>query len=137
MKKISLNRSWQVVEGNLQNPLLIQMLSGWRDCDLPHDYQITKERDPNSPTGENEGWTQGAAVFYRKTIEMGPETEGKRCWLEFEGIAGVCQIWVNGIFAAKHLNPYTGILFEATKFVHPGSNTIQIHVDSRMKPNSR
>ena len=137
MEKVSLNRGWQVTEGNLQNPLMVSMLSRWHDCSLPHDYQIAKERPPASPTGENEGWTQGAAIFYRKSFELGPEDAGKRCWLEFEGIAGVCQIWINGIFAAKHLNPYTGILFEATKYVHPGNNTIQIHVDSCMKPNSR
>ena len=137
MEKVSLNRGWQVTEGNLQNPLMVSMLSRWHDCSLPHDYQIAKERPPASPTGENEGWTQGAAIFYRKSFELGPEDAGNRCWLELEGIAGVCQIWINGIFAAKHLNPYTGILFEATKYVHPGNNTIQIHVDSCMKPNSR
>ena len=38
---------------------------------------------PGSPTKENEGWTQGAAVFYKKELVMEPEAAGKRCWLEF------------------------------------------------------
>ena len=137
MRKYSLNNDWQVTEGNLQNPLMMNMLSGWKKCSLPHDYQITKERDPNSLTEDNEGWTQGAAVFYKKEFVMTAETENKRCWLEFEGIAGVCEIWVNGKYAAKHMNPYTGVLVEVTELVHVGENTIQVHVDSRMKPNSR
>lgn len=137
MKKYSLNRGWQYTEGELRNPLMMNLLSGWRNCDLPHDYQIENARDPRSPAGENEGWTQGAAVFYRKEFVMEPETAGKRCWLEFEGIAGICEIWVNGKYLAKHMNPYTGVIAEATALVHPGANTIQIHVDSRMKPNSR
>lgn len=68
---------------------------------------------------------------------MEPETAGKRCWLEFEGIGGVCEIWINGKYLAKHMNPYTGVIAEATELVHPGENVIQVHVDSRMKPNSR
>lgn len=137
MKKYSLNHGWQYTEGELRNPLMMNLLSGWRNCDLPHDYQIENARDPSSPAGENEGWTQGAAVFYRKEFVMEPETAGKRCWLEFEGIAGICEIWVNGKYLAKHMNPYTGVIAEATALVHPGENTIQVHVDSRMKPNSR
>lgn len=137
MKKYSLNHSWQYTEGELRNPLMMNLLGGWRRCDLPHDYQIGNARDPRSLTADNEGWTQGAAVFYKKEFVMEPETAGKRCWLEFEGIAGVCEIWVNGQFLAKHMNPYTGIVAEATKLVHPGENVIQVHVDSRMKPNSR
>ena len=137
MKKYSLNNDWQVTEGSLRNPLMMNMLSGWQKCRLPHDYQINKERDPKSLTEDNEGWTQGAAVFYKKDFLLTEETEDKRLWLEFEGIAGVCEIWVNGKYAAKHMNPYTGVLVEVTSLVHVGENSIQIHVDSRMKPNSR
>ena len=35
------------------------------------------------------------------------------------------------------MNPYTGLIVEATELVRPGGNLIQVHVDSRMKPNSR
>ena len=137
MQKYSLNNDWQVTEGSLRNPLMMNMLSGWRKCNLPHDYQINKERDPNSLTEDNEGWTQGAAVFYKKEFVLTPEAENKRCFLELEGVAGVCEIWVNGKYAAKHMNPYTGVLTEVTELVHVGENVIQVHVDSRMKPNSR
>lgn len=137
MQRIALNNDWQFTEGALRNPLMMNMLGGWQKCTLPHDYQIVKSRDPNSYTEDNEGWTQGAAVFYKKEFVMEPKTAGKRCWLEFEGIAGVCEIWVNGKYLAKHMNPYTGVLKEVTELVHPGENMIQVHVDSRMKPNSR
>ena len=137
MQKYSLNNDWQVTEGTLRNPLMMNMLSGWQKCNLPHDYQITKERNPDSLTEDNEGWTQGAAVFYKKEFVLMPEAENKRCWLELEGVAGVCEIWVNGKYAAKHMNPYTGVLVEVTELVRVGENVIQVHVDSRMKPNSR
>ena len=137
MRKYPLNNDWQFTEGELRNPLMMNMLSGWQRCHLPHDCQIIKKRDPSAATAENEGWTQGAAVFYKKEFVLEPETAGQRCWLEFEGIAGVCEIWVNGRYLAKHMNPYTGVVAEVTGLVHPGENTIQVHADSRMKPNSR
>ena len=137
MRKFSLNNNWQFTEGELRNPLMMNLLGGWQACHLPHDCQILKERDPSAATAENEGWTQGTAAFYKKEFVMEPETAGKRCWMEFEGIAGVCEIWVNGQYLTKHMNPYTGVIAEATRLVHPGENVIQVHVDSRMKPNSR
>lgn len=137
MERYSLNTGWQYAEGTLRNPLMMNLLSGWKNCDLPHDVQILKERDPAAPSEDNEGWTQGAAVFYKKEFVLEPETTGDRFWLEFEGIAGICEIWVNGVFLAKHRNPYTGVLREVTALVHPGENTIQVHLDSRMKPSSR
>ena len=137
MQKYSINNDWQVTEGNLQNPLMMNMLSGWQKCRLPHDYQIANKRDPRSLTEDNEGWTQGAAIFYKKEFVLTAEARDKRCWLELEGVGGVCEIWVNGKYAAKHMNPYTGVLVEVTALVHEGENTIQVHVDSRMKPNSR
>lgn len=96
MKKYSLNQGWQVTEGSLRNPLMMNMLSGWKSCTLPHDYQISAPRDPASLTEDNEGWTQGAAVFYQKEFVLTEEAADKRCWLELEGVAGVCQVWVNG-----------------------------------------
>ncbi|MCM1027957.1 MAG: DUF4982 domain-containing protein [Roseburia sp.] len=137
MERYLLDKNWEFVEGNLQNPLMIGMLQGWRKTDLPHDYQIQLPRSMDAPSADNEGWTHGAALFYRKSFALEPEAAGKRFWLEFEGIAGVCELWVNGKFVAKHKNPYTGLLVEVTELLHPGENTIQLHLDSRLKPGSR
>lgn len=137
MQKYLMNHNWEVVEGTLGNPLMMNMLQGWEKCTLPHDYSMIKERDPRSPTQENEGWTQGAALFYKKEFVIESQAIGKRFWLEFEGISGVCQIWVNKKFVAKHMNTYTGVLVEVTDQIISGDNLIEVHVDSRMKPCSR
>ena len=137
MQKYSLNDHWEVAEGTLRNPLMMNMIQGWKKCHVPHDYSMVKERNPNSSTEDNEGWTQGAAVFYKKEFMVDAAAIGKRFWLEFEGISGVCQIWVNRQYVAKHMNPYTGVFVEVTKHIKAGENLIQVHIDSRMKPNSR
>lgn len=137
MQKYSLNKNWEVAEGTLRNPLMMGMLQGWQKCHLPHDYSMAIARDPKAPTEDNEGWTQGAAVFYKKEFVIDEAATGKQFWLELEGISGVCEIWVNRQYVAKHMNPYTGVLVEVTDKIVPGENLIQVHLDSRMKPCSR
>ena len=137
MKKITLNRNWEYVEAALQNPLLVNLLQGWKKTDLPHDYSIEKGRDVNSPAGLDEGFFQGAGLYYKKSFVLEQAAIGKRVWLEFEGVAGFTEVWVNKQFVAKHMNPYTSFWMEITDKLRPGENEITLHTDSRMKPNSR
>ena len=62
MKKIALNKNWEYGEAALQNPLLVNLLQGWKKTDLPHDYSIEKGRDVHSPAGLDEGFFQGAGL---------------------------------------------------------------------------
>lgn len=137
MKRESLNTGWEYVEAALQNPLLVNMLQSWKKTDLPHDYSMEKGRDPHSVAGPAEGFFQGAGLYYRKSFRLKDTAAGKRIWLEFEGISGMTEIWVNKIFVAKHLNPYTSICIDVTDVIRIGENEIMLHTDSRMKPNSR
>lgn len=137
MEKYLLNQSWEYVESNLQNPLLVGMLQGWKKTNLPHDYSIEKGRDIHSPAGLDEGFFQGAGLYYKKSFVLKEAAAGKRVWLEFEGVFGITEVWVNKKFAAKHTNPYTGFAAEITGLVHEGENEITLHCDSRMKPCSR
>lgn len=137
MNTYLLNQGWEYVESGLQNPLLVNLLQGWKKTDLPHDYAIEKGRDKNSPAGLDEGFFQGAGLYYKKTFQLKDTAQGKRIWLEFEGVFGVTEVWVNKQFTTKHTNPYTSFWTDITPLVHPGDNEVTLHVDSRMKPNSR
>lgn len=137
MKRVSLNQNWEYVEAALQNPLLVNMLQGWKKTDLPHDYSIEKGRSKTSPAGLDEGFFDGAGLYYKKTFILKDAAAGKQTWLEFEGISGMTEIWVNKKYVAKHLNPYTSICIDVTEAIRLGENEIMVHTDSRMKPNSR
>lgn len=137
MEKYELDRNWEYVESDLLNPLMVNMLSNWKKTDLPHDYAMEKERSKEAPGGLDEGFTQGAGLYYKKSFILEKAAEGKRIWLEFDGISGYTEIWVNQKFTAKHINPYTSFYVEITDLLVPGENTILLHTDSRMKPCSR
>lgn len=36
-----------------------------------------------------------AGLYYRKSFTVEPEIIGQRFWLEFEGIAGITEVWLN------------------------------------------
>lgn len=137
MQKISLNKNWEYIESTLQNPLLVNMLQGWKKIDLPHDYSVEKPRTVDAPSGLDEGFMNGAGLYYKKTFVASKKLNGKRVWLEFEGVSGVCEVWVNKKFAAKHTNSYTTFIFEITSLISAGDNEITIHTDNRKKPDSR
>lgn len=132
-----LDKNWEYAEIGLQNPLMVNMISNWKKTNLPHDYAMEKERNKNATGGLDEGFTQGAGLYYKKSFELSTEAANKRIWLEFEGVAGITEVWVNGKFAAKSVNPYISFSIDITKQVKTGENIIFLHTDSSMKPSSR
>lgn len=115
MKRISLNKNWEYVEAALQNPLLVNLLQGWKKTDLPHDYAVEKGRDALSPAGLDEGFFQGAGIYYKKSFDLSEAAAGKKLYIEFEGVSGFTEVWVNKKFAAKHMNPYTSFVIDASE----------------------
>ncbi len=132
-----LDKDWEYAESGLKNPLLIHMLNNWKRVRIPHDYSMEKERDKNAPGGEDEGYTRGAGLYYKKKFMLGRESVEKRIWLEFEGVSGITEVWVNGRFVTKHVNPYSSFYMDISDKVKEGENEILLHTDSRMKPCSR
>jgi beta-galactosidase len=138
MKKILMDKNWEFVESDLVNKLMLNIIGGWKKVRLPHDYGIEKERRPDSQSGPNEGYTQGAGLYYRKEFTLSAGAAGKRFWLEFEAVAGITQVWVNGELAATNRNPFCGFWADVTRFIKPGNtNEIRVFTDNRHKPNCR
>ena len=137
MQRFDLNQNWEYLESSLQNPLMVGMLQGWKKTSLPHDYAVEKARSPEAATGLDEGFMACAGLYYRKSFTVEPEIIGQRFWLEFEGIAGITEVWLNKKPIAKHNNPYTGFWVEVTNLLQAGDNEITVYTDNRTKPNSR
>lgn len=137
MEKYNLDSSWEFVEAGIQNPMMVNMLTGWQKTNLPHDYGMEKPRRKDVPNGQDEGFTDSAGLYYKKVFVVDESATDKQFWLEFEGVAGVTEVRINNAFAVKHMNPYTSFWVDVSSLVRPGENTILVHTDNRMKPNSR
>ncbi len=123
--------------------------NNWEKIDLPHDWALTLQKDPraNTNTGAypvssfhryaleahsdiekiyNIGW-------YRKQFEFDKAWEGKRVFLEFEGVFRNSSFWVNGVYIDTHFSGYTSFAFEITDHILPDCiNSVAVRVDAEL-----
>ena len=72
---------------------------------------------------------------YRRTLAIGPELEGKRLFLQFDGAAHIATVYVNGRELATHRTGYTGFRVEITDAVVQGEgNLVAVKLDTRENP---
>ena len=137
MKRHNFDRQWrfQVSRGSSGGE---GRTSGNAIVDLPHDYSITLERDPNSPGGAGNGFFPGGCIEYEKDLFVPGEWKDKEVVLEFEGIYMNATVRFNNQIVARHPYGYTGFHCNLTPYLlFDRENTIRVTVDNTSMPNTR
>ncbi|MGC9151347.1 MAG: sugar-binding domain-containing protein [Microbacter sp.] len=112
--------------------------NGWRKLDLPHDWSIELPFDKKSPAGEGGAYLNGGIGWYRKTFTLDKKYEGKKVFIDFDGIYRNSSVWINGHFLGFRPNGYISFRYDLTPFLHWGQpNVIAVKVDNSQQPNSR
>jgi beta-galactosidase len=112
----------------------------WRTLDLPHDWSIELAPDHEAPGGGAIGFFPTGVGWYRKTFRAPASwrDEQKRIALEFEGIAGVTDVWINGAWLGAHPYAFTPFRFDLTQRLRfDADNVIAVRVDSSHQPSAR
>lgn len=121
--------------------------ANWTKVTLPHDWAVSLDRDPKANTFAGaypntrshrfmtERRCEAEQVFpvgwYRKSFTSSPDWNGKRVFLEFEGVFRDAMVWVNGVYLDRHTSGYTSFWLEITDHLVFGeSNSIAVRVDS-------
>ena len=73
------------------------------------------------------------AVWYRRTVTLPKEAEGKRVFLNFGAVDYLCEVWVNGKSVGMHRGGYVSFSFEITSALVPGENVIVICADDDLR----
>lgn len=69
---------------------------------------------------------------YRKLLNVPSEWQGKRVFLTFEGVAHVCEVFLNGEKIGEHRCGYTAFTIEISQQLRYGEdNLLVVKVDSR------
>jgi len=110
--------------------------SWWRNVDLPHDWAIELDFDPRAdryhgykPIGRK--WPHNTIGWYRKTFHLSKSDEGRRIWIEFDGIFRDSMVWLNGHFLGRHMSGYTSFHYDITDYVnYGGENVLVVRVDA-------
>lgn len=95
-----------------------------RQVTLPHAWN------------EDEAFRVGIAqlsdtiAWYSKTFELPDNIDGKRVFIEFEGVRQAATVWVNGDSVGMHENGVMAFAFDITPYIRKGENKIDVRTDN-------
>ena len=110
--------------------------ASWRTVTLPHDWALELAFDQRA--NESHGFhavgrefPENSVAWYRRTFELPKVDDGKRIWLEFDGVYRDTVLFVNGYRVGRHESGYSGFRFDITDLVHfGGKNFLAVQVDA-------
>jgi beta-galactosidase len=110
----------------------------WRVVNLPHDWSIEGTTAADAPSQGDGGYFPTGIGWYRRELIADSSWRDKRVWLDFEGVATRCTVWLNGKKLGGHHYAYTPIHFDITEqLAFDKPNVIAVRVDNSHQPNSR
>ena len=113
--------------------------SNWRTLNLPHDWSIEGEFNKDNPSTTAEGALPTGIGWYRKTFTMPESSNGKKVFVDFDGVFKNSEVWINGQLLGQRANGYISFRYELAPFLKFGKekNVIAVRVDNSAQPNSR
>jgi beta-mannosidase len=115
-------------------------LDGWIQAEVPGVVHIDLIRNgviPDPFYGVNEDsvrWVENVEWWYRKDFDLPDElSKSEHIELIFEELNTIATIWVNGVRLGEAYNMFTPWIFDVTKILKPGRNTVVV----RFKPPSK
>ena len=105
---------------------------------LPHDWSIARPVDPAAPAGGHGGFFPTGSGEYRRVIAAPAAWSGRRVELEFEGVAGLTEVALNGVVLGRHAYAFTPFRVDLTPQLKPGAdNLLVVRVDHSAQPAAR
>ena len=123
--------------------------SGWDTVRVPHDWAISGpfdrehdlqaaiiwedgERKPSAHTGRTGGLPHVGVAWYRRRLDTPVEWQGKRVFVEFDGVMSHSRVYLNGACVGAWPYGYASFCFELTDYVRFGvDNLLAVRVDNK------
>ena len=103
---------------------------------LPYDAMLRENRSIKAKGGDKVGFFEGGDYMYEKIFNI-VSLENREIYFEFEGIYHDAEITINGKNAYKQEYGYSDFVFNATRFLKGGLNSIKVKCTNSDQPNSR
>ena len=112
--------------------------TAWRILNLPHDWAIEGEFSRDNPSGIGGGALPGGIGWYRKTFTVDKADEGKRLYIDFDGVYMNSEVFINGHSLGVRPYGYVSFSYDLTPHIKwGGKNVVAVRVDNAEQPNSR
>ncbi|MBN2576022.1 MAG: DUF4982 domain-containing protein [Deltaproteobacteria bacterium] len=109
--------------------------ASWRRVDLPHDWAVELPFDAKADGAHGfraigHGFPHNSVGWYRRTFDLPKADQGRRLWLEFDGVFRDSTVFVNGWFVGRHESGYGGFRYDITDVANlGGKNVVAVRVD--------
>ncbi|MGW3944039.1 glycoside hydrolase family 2 TIM barrel-domain containing protein [Streptomyces phaeochromogenes] len=140
MLRTCFNDGWQIRPKVNPFAEMAGAAAPFRAVTLPHDALIEQDRVVTNGDAALEDGVRAhfpAGVFeYRKTFFVPQEYQGKRLFIEFEGVYRNATVYVNGNYAGQRPYGYSRFRVDAGRYLHFGQDN-EIRVEARVHQDSR
>ena len=111
--------------------------SKWHSLSLPHDWAV-ELHFVNDPALTSHGYKplgrkypETSVGWYRRTFDIPKEDEGRRIYVNFDGIFRSALVFCNGTFVGRSDSGYAPFGFDLSDFLNYGeANSIAVRVDA-------
>ncbi|HLP76955.1 MAG TPA: glycoside hydrolase family 2, partial [Candidatus Paceibacterota bacterium] len=121
-------------------------VSGWKDIPVPSNWQVlgygtpyyrnfgyTIRRDwPHVMSEPPKNWTayneRNPVGSYRRDFDLPRDWDGRRVFIEFDGVDSAFFLWINGEKVGYSVNSRNAAEFDLTSYVKPGKNLLAVEV---------
>lgn len=122
---------WRFHRGGAQGAEMVSFDDAdWRKLDLPHDWSIedipgtSSPFDPDAIGQVSTGFAVGGTGWYRKHFPVQANLQGKRIYLQFDGVYMNADVWLNGTLLGNHPYGYTSFWYDITDYLKAGEENI-------------
>ena len=105
--------------------------SSWHEVSVPHDWAIEGPFDVASKDGDTGKLPWRGVGTYRRTFVVTERDAAGTVALDFDGVMARPKVYVNGKFAGGWDYGYQSFRVDATPFVVPGTNHLEVVADTR------
>ena len=113
--------------------------SSWQQVRLPHDWAATLPYAPQASHSHGYKtvgfkYPETSVGWYRKSLTVGPEDEGKRIFLQFDGVFRDARVWFNGFYLGNEPSGYLTQVYDVSEYVNfGGENLICVRADATLE----
>ncbi|MDR0758611.1 MAG: DUF4982 domain-containing protein [Treponema sp.] len=118
MKRTNIDRGWSFIPQGYR--FFATTAQNQAAVNLPHDFTIGTEVNPDAPNGNADGFYTGGIGTYTRYVDIPAGWEDRRVLIEIDGAYMNAEVRLNGNFAALHPYGYTPFHADLTPFVKYG-----------------
>jgi beta-galactosidase len=139
-RRMSFDGGWRFFKGDAPDAQEVTFDDAdWRHLDLPHDWSIEGPFSQDHPGGAGGAYLPAGVGCYRKRFSLPEHEQGKKVFVEFDGVYRNSDVWINGQHLGFRPYGYASFHYDLTPYLNDGSteNILAVRVDNSTQPDAR